>query len=460
VTEAEAVERFQEGRPLTRAAQLALLSPGRAAFQLAWPGIIEQLIRASGQTVVFAFIGHLGGVAIAAVGASIQFTFLLFPVFNALSIGTVALVSRRMGERRPEAAASVVRQSLALGAILGILTGALFATFAKGLLTVIGADDAVASAGAPYLAVVGGLNVFQTISIIGVSAMRAAGDTRTPMWMSAGGSALVVPATYLLVTVGGLGIMGAAYAQIGVSVLFCAGTVALLWRGIADLRIAGGSWRLEPTIMRSLARISGYSAGESFLYSIGILALGFLAFRLGTEAYAAHQLVAQLESLSFLPCIGFSAASAALVGQSLGMRDPRRAMRSGWAATRMAFIWTTGAGAILALFPAVFLGFFTNDRGVIAAGIGALVVIGFAQPAQAVNFTLGGALRGAGDTRFTLVITIVNWFVVRLPLAVVFAFPLGLGLAGIWLAVLVDYCFRAGILALRFRSGQWAKRAL
>ena len=460
MTEAEAVEEVDEAQPLTRAAQLALLSPGRAAFQLAWPGIIEQLIRASGQTVVIAFIGHLGAVATAAVGASLQFSFLLFPVFNALSIGTVALVSRRMGERRPDVASDIVRQSLVLGAALGLASGALFAIFAKSLLGLLGADEAVASAGAPYLAMIGGLNVFQTISIIGVSAMRAAGDTRTPMWLSALGSALTIPATYLLVSVAGLGIIGAAFAQVAVSVVFSAATIALLWRGIAGLRLAGRPWRLERQTMRSLASISGYSAGESFLFSIGILALGFLVFRLGTEAYAAHQLVGQLESLSFLPCVGFSAASAALVGQSLGMRDPQRAMRSGWAATRMAIIWTTAAGATLALFPHFFLGLFTNDQNVVTAGVGALIVIGFAQPAQAVNFTMGGALRGSGDTRFTMSTTIVNWFVVRLPLAVLFAFPLGLGLAGIWLAVLVDYGVRATILALRFRSGRWSKRNL
>ena len=450
----------EDVRPPTRAAQLALLSPDRAAFTLAWPGIIEQLIRASGQVVVFAFIGHLGGVAIAAVGASTQFTFLLFPVFNALSIGTVALVSRRMGEHRPAAASDVVRQSLVLGAALGLVTGALFAIFAKPLLQLIGADETVASAGAPYLVIVGGLNIFSTISIIGVSAMRAAGDTRTPMWLSALGSLTFVPATYLLVTVAHFGIVGAAIAQIGVNVAFCAATLGLLWRGIAGVRLAGGTWRLDRVNLRSLASISGYSAGESFLFSIGILALGFLAFRLGTEAYAAHQLVSQLESLSFLPCVGFSAASAALVGQSLGMRDPKRAMRSGWAATRQAIIWTALAGAALAIFPKPLLGTFTNDQAVITAAIGALIVIGFAQPAQAVNFTLGGALRGSGDTRFTLTTTIINWFVVRLPLAILFAFPLGLGLAGIWLAVLVDYCVRAVILALRFRSGRWSRRVL
>ena len=445
------------GAPSSRAAQLALLSPNRAAFTLAWPGIIEQLIRASGQIVVFAFIGHLGAVSIAAVGAALQFTFLLFPVFNALSIGTIALVSRRMGEGDPDGAAEAVRQSLLLGAGLGLGTGALFAIFARPLLGLIGADPDVADAGAPYLAIVGGLNVFQTISIIGVSAMRAAGDARTPMWLSAVASALIVPGTYLLVTVAGLGILGAAYAQIAISVAFMVATVGLLWRGRAGLRIAGGSWALRGERLRTLASISGYSAGESLLFSLGILGLGGLVFRLGTTAYAAHQIVSQLETLSFLPCIGFSAAASALVGQSLGMRDPQRATRSGWAAARMAAVWTTVAGVLLAAFPALFIGVFTSDATVIAAGIGALIVVGFAQPAQAVNFAIAGALRGAGDTRFTLFATIVNWLMIRLPLAYLLAFPLGLGLAGIWLGVLIDYAVRAVILMLRFRGGRWTR---
>ncbi|HEV2009801.1 MAG TPA: MATE family efflux transporter [Candidatus Limnocylindria bacterium] len=136
-----------------------------------------------------------------------------------------------------------------------------------------------------------------------------------------------------------------------------------------------------------------------------------------------------------------------MAGAMTGMRDSQRAMRFGWAATRMAIIWTSAAGAVLALYPRTFIGIFTNDQSIITAGVGALIVIGLAQLAQAVNFTLGGALRGSGETRFTLVTTVVNWFVVRLPLAVLFAFPLGLGLAGIWLAILVDYCVRAVILS-------------
>jgi Na+-driven multidrug efflux pump len=167
--------------------------------------------------------------------------------------------------------------------------------------------------------------------------------------------------------------------------------------------------------------------------------------------------VNQVESFSFLPCIGFAGASSALVGQALGMGDPRRAVRSGWAAVRMAFFWATAAGVVFMVVPHFLLGIFTNDQRVVDAGVGALAVIGVGQPAQAVIFTLGGALRGAGDTRFPLIATIVNWFVIRLPLAYVLAFPLGLGLTGVWAGIAADYFVRAGLLAWRFNSGAWQR---
>jgi putative MATE family efflux protein len=231
----------------------------------------------------------------------------------------------------------------------------------------------------------------------------------------------------------------------------------LLWRGRADLSIRGGSWRLEPGLIRSLFAVSLPSAAESAMFSLGILALSGFAFRLGTNASAAHQIVNQVESFSFLPCIGFSGAASALVGQALGMGDPRRATRSGWAAVRMAILWSTIAGIAFMVLPQALLGIFTNDDRVVQAGVGALAIVGIAQPAQAVIFTLGGALRGAGDTRFPLVATIVNWFVVRLPLAYVLAFPLGLGLAGVWAGIAADYFVRAALLAWRFNSGAWQR---
>lgn len=441
--------------PTARVAELADLSPARAALTLAWPGIVEQLVRASGQTVVLVFIGHLGAVATAAAGAGLQFTFLLFPVFNALSIGTVALVSRRLGEGRRDEAASIVRQSLVLGALLGIATGIAFAVFAEPLIRLIGAAPDVAALGAPYLAVIGGFNVFQTIAIIGTSAMRAAGDTRTPMLLSFGGTLATLVVSYLLIVVLGLGIMGNAYGSVAISATFAALTLAALWRGRMGLRIAGGPWGLFPATVRSIMAISLPSAVESLVFSLGLIFIGGLVLRFGTEAFAAHQILIQLESLSFLPCIGFASAASSLVGQSLGLGRPRRAMRVGWAAARMAMLWTSSVGLLLVLFPALWLGLFTNDAGVVLAGIGSLVIVGLGQPAQAVVFALGGALRGAGDTRYTLRITAFNWIAIRLPLSVILSTYVGLGLAGVWVALAIDYFIRAALMALRFRNGGW-----
>jgi putative MATE family efflux protein len=443
--------------PSRRAAELAALHPQRATLELAWPGIIENVIAFSGQAAIFAFVGHLGAVATSAVGAAFQFSFLLFPIWRSLAIGTMAHVSRRMGEGRPHLAADVARQSLVVGAIAGLVVGSMFVAFAAPLLRLLGASEEVVAAGVPILAVIGVGSAFQTVWFIGVSAVRAAGDSRTPMWIAVLSAALTVPLAYLFIEVLRVGPIGAAYALVLDGAVIGTLVVAVLWAGRADLRLAGGTWRLDRDTVGSIFAISLPSAAESAMFSFGILALSGFAFRLGTASGAAHQIVNQVESLSFLPCIAFSGAASALVGQALGMGDPKRATRSGWVAVRMAVLWSTAAGIVFMVVPQALLGIFTNDQRVIDAGVGALAVVGIGQPAQAVIFTLGGALRGAGDTRFPLVATVVNWFVVRLPLAYVLAFPLGLGLTGVWPGIAADYFLRAGLLAWRFNSGAWQR---
>jgi putative MATE family efflux protein len=454
---ADEVEVEEAPAPSARAAQLARLSPPRAAFALAWPGIIEQSVSAGGTAIVFAFVGHLGATATAGAGAAGNFLFLLFPVWRSLAIGTIAIVSRRMGEGRPDEAADATRQSLVLGALAGIVFGVGFIVFAAPLLRLLGASEDVVAVGAPFLAVIGASSGASTVGLIGTSAMRAAGDTRTPMLLATASVIFSVTLAYILIDVVGVGPMGAAWASAITWSLNVTAVVVLLWRGVAGLSVAGGRWRLSMTTIRKIFAISLPSGLESATFSFGLLALSGLVFRLGTEQVAAHQIVGQIETFSFFPCIGFSAAASALVGQALGMRDRSRAMSAGWASAGMALVWSTLAGLTFVVVPSLLLGLFTSTTAVIVAGAGALAVIGIGQPAQAAIFALGGALRGAGDTRYPLVVSLVNWFLIRLPLAYTFAFVFGLGLTGIWLGVTIDYFVRAALLAMRFRSGAWAR---
>ena len=454
---AEEVELEAAPEPSERAAQLARMSPARAAFDLAWPSMVEQSLAAAGTAIIFAFVGHLGATATAGVGAAGNFLFLMFPVWRSLAIGTIAIVSRRMGQGRPGEATDATRQSLLLGAIAGIAFGVFFLFFSESLLRLLGADGEVLAVGTPFLRLLGMANAAATVWLIATSAMRAAGDTRTPMVLGFVSIVLSVALAYLFIDVFGLGPMGSAYAQTTTWVLGMTAALVVLWRGVAGLSIAGGPWKLTMTTIRRIFEISLPSAAESATFSFGILALSGLVFRLGTNEVAAHQIIGQIETLSFFPCIGFSVAASSLVGQGLGMGDPDRARASGWAAAAMALAWSVLAGAAFALLPGALLGLFTNANAVVLAGTGALAVVGLGQPAQGVIFALGGALRGAGDTRYPLFVSLLNWFIVRLPLAYALAFPLGLGLTGIWLGVTVDYFVRAVMLAWRFRSGAWAR---
>jgi putative MATE family efflux protein len=457
IQQTEQVEAEEAPTPSARAAELARLSPGRAALELAWPGIVEQSVSALGTAAVFAFVGQLGANATAAVGAAGSFLFLMFPVWRSLAIGTVAVVSRRMGEGRIAAAADATRQSILLGAIAGLVSGVFFIAFAAPLLRLLGANEEIVAIGAPFLAVVGAASGLATVWLIGTSAMRAAGDTRTPMFLTGAGVVLSVLLAYLFINVLGGGPMGSAYASTVTWVFGTAIMFVLLWRGVAGLSIAGGPWRLSRETVRTLFSISIPTAVESATFSFGILALSGLVFRLGIDEVAAHQIIGQIETFSFFPCIGFATAASALVGQALGMGDPERARRAGWATAQMALVWGVAAGIAFVILPGLLLGIFTISGAVVAAGVGALAVVGIGQPAQALIFALGGALRGAGDTRYPLIVSFVNWFVVRLPLAYVLCFVFGLGLTGIWLGVTVDYFVRAVLLAMRFRGDAWAR---
>ncbi len=110
VQSADEIELEEAPAPSTRVAELARLSPARAALELAWPGIIEQSVSAGGTAIVFAFVGHLGALATAAAGSAGNFLFLMFPVWRSWAIGTIANVSRRVGGGRPGEAADATRQ--------------------------------------------------------------------------------------------------------------------------------------------------------------------------------------------------------------------------------------------------------------------------------------------------------------------------------------------------------------
>ncbi len=176
----------------------------------------------------------------------------------------------------------------------------------------------------------------------------------------------------------------------------------------------------------------------------------------GTAAVSAYLIGVRILSFSFVPGIGFSIAASTLVGQNLGAGRPDLASRAGWSANRraVAVMGTLGL-ATIALAETITRGFGATGQETIALTISFIYILGAAQPLMAIEFTLGGALRGAGDTRFPLFSILTGLFAVRLGGALFIIRVFDAGLIAVWSCLLADYLVKALLLSLRFASGRW-----
>jgi putative MATE family efflux protein len=172
-------------------------------------------------------------------------------------------------------------------------------------------------------------------------------------------------------------------------------------------------------------------------------------------SYAANQVAMNGWSLSFMPGFGFALAATTLVGQRLGASDPEGAQQRGYTAYRLAAALMGSIGLLFLIFPSQIVGFFTNDPEIIEIGTMPLRMVGLIQPLLAATMVFPGGLRGAGDTRFPMIVTGSSIWLIRLPLAYLFAIVLDWGLLGAWIALALDLSLRGLVNFLRFRGGRW-----
>jgi Na+-driven multidrug efflux pump len=178
----------------------------------------------------------------------------------------------------------------------------------------------------------------------------------------------------------------------------------------------------------------------------------------GTAAIAAYAIGVRLLSFSWSPGLGFGAAASTFVGQALGAGDSARARRVGNRAVRQALLVMVALGAMFFLLRGPLARAFTSDARVAEDLMPFMMMLAIAQPFMGAHFTLGGVLRGAGDTVTPLVGAAVGNWGFRVPLAWLFTRMFGHQLIWVWAALIADHCARMAINGLAFLEGRWARR--
>ncbi len=232
---------------------------------------------------------------------------------------------------------------------------------------------------------------------------------------------------------------------------------ALWWRHKLLLRPGAASFRPDRDIIRRILRIGYPAALEGTLFQVGLMAFMRLLGIYGTAAVAAYNVGAQILALSFLPGIGFGTAAATLVGQHLGAGDPASAARSAWRSLGGAVAIMSGMGLLLIALAEPIARLFTDDAEVVALTVEFIWLLGAVQPLMAVEFVIGNALRGAGDTRFPLLVIFVGLFCFRLLPAAIAAHYFEAPLTLVWGMLVFDYLVKAVLLLGRFQRGRWKK---
>ncbi len=445
---------------------------GRKAFLLAFPIMIIGGLRILLRIIDFLMVSYAyeSDAGLAGMTIAFHYYFIGFGLALALSSGTISVVARYLGARKPSEANFSIKQSMYLSLFLSIPLTILTWMFAESLIGLMSSDAEVVELGATYLRITMLAITFRFWSLIGARALAGAGNTETPMWIRM----ISVPTNVFLnwIFIFGIGPvpeLGVAGAALGTVLSDLLTVLLFLWIFLSgnarvQLVLTGKQW--DSRVAREIIGVAAPLGGMRLTMAIGLFPFVFIVSAAGTSLLASYGIARRVMLLALMPAWGFSTASSTLVGQHVGGNRMQEAEDSGWQTLRIAlatqlligFILTLGADPISSLF---------DSRDPILTTT-FIRVFGIGVAAYSISRTMQGGLRGAGDTLWpfygTLLGTASRIGVALLALPVDVTIKIGIlsftpgfgyGVEFIYLAILVDLYIRAAVNTIRFASGTW-----
>lgn len=454
--------------------------PGRVVWELAWPVVALNSLQTVNQLLDRFFIGRLAPSALTAHGGSTSVLFLMFLMAVSVATAATALVSRAYGAENEaefrEAAKQSVRVAIFSGIGIGLVTW-LIAPVAASVLVPASDHDAVRQMGWFLRAYAFGLPALFVIQVL-AGCLRGISDSKSPMVISGIQILLHIGLNFLLVpphgSWPGFGLTGAGIALSASSTV--SAIVYIVYAGWTPL---GSVWKIrlpDAHWFQRVLRIALPAAAMAFLrvFSLTVFTIILTLVPNGSAAIAAMTTAFAIESIMIMPAFGLSAAAAALVGQSLGMRRPDRAKLLGWTAAHHGGILTLSIAACIFFAAPTLAGILLNGRqNIMDPAILLLRMFCFTEVGFAYGMVLIGAMQGAGDTREPMFISVVALWVLRVPLAFVLSlapgqvlchigafsltmpFGAGWGATGAWIAMASTQGLQGILAAWVFQRGRW-----
>lgn len=461
-------------RPMKQAPSLidGTRSPNLVIFSLSWPVILDQTFHTLMGYVDTAMVGSLGAAATASVAVTASTMWLLMGIMYAFGSAYSILIARAIGAQDQKKITRGVQQSILAIVLLSFVITTLVRGISGHLPLWMGVEPLVAPMSSAYLSIVSYSFPFFITFVFFSNIIRTSGDTKTPLISNVFTNILNVIGNFFLIFpsrvihIAGqpfdiwgadLGVEGAAIATlvsriVSALILLC---VMLFREHAIRIRFKGFLFHFEKSYSRQVLTIALPMAAERATLSTGQIVLTGLASSLGTASLAAHHLAITAESITFMPVSGFSLAAATLVAQSLGAGKKEMARDFARRVLTGGILLMSLAGVLLYIFSYHLLGLFTPDEQVILLGGKVLRIEAFAQPFFAMSIVISGILRGAGDTRWPFIYSVIGMWGVRLLPAFIFVTFFDGSLMVLWVCMVGDLVVRGLLNFYRYRTGSW-----
>lgn len=434
----------------------------RTAFQMAWPAVMESFFIALAGMVDSLMVSSMGSAAVAAVGLTTQPKFIGLCIFIATNVAVSALVARRRGEKDRRGANQVLVMAILFTLAAGAAISAACVALADPIIALCGANEDTHASAALYFRIIMGGMLFNVISMAVNAAQRGAGNTKIAMRTNVTSNVVNMIGNYLLIqgNLGfpKLGIAGAALATVFGTVVAC--TMSLISvipkdNFVSFVYIIKEKVTVTLRPAKHMAKIAASVFVEQVFMRTGFLLVSIMVAKLGTAAFAAHQVGMNVMNLSFSFGDGMQVAAVALCGRSLGEGKPELAKMYGTVCQRIGNLISVVLAVLYLTCGSFLYHLFFEEEEIIAMGVAitkVLTVIVLLQIAQVIYM---GCLRGAGDVLFTTVASTLSITIIRPVFSYVLCYACGFGLIGVWLGIVCDQLSRFILTNWRFQSGKW-----
>ncbi|MFL6230880.1 MAG: MATE family efflux transporter [Pyrinomonadaceae bacterium] len=431
----------------------------RAIVLLAVPMVLETLMESLFGIVNAFWVSRLGQDALATVGLTESMLTIVFAICIGLSMGTTAMIARRIGEKKTEAAGDAAAQSILLGIAISIVIGAFGFTLATQLLQAMGASETVVAVGSGYPRIIYGANVCIMLLFLNNAIFRGSGDASLAMralWLGNAINLVLDPCfIFGLAFFPKLGVTGSAVATTigrGTAVLF---QFWALTRGMSRVHVRRAQFRPDFKLMLRLLHISLGGMLQFLIATASWVAIVRIVAAFGSAAVAGYTVAVRIIVVAILPSWGMSNAAATLVGQNLGAGKPERAETSVWKTGFANMCFMAGVTIVFVFFARPLIHIFTTDEAIVPYGVDCLRYIAYGYVFYAWGMVVSSSFNGAGDTYTPTLLNLFCFWLFQIPLAYYLARRTGMGVRGVYLALMISESVLAVLSVMVFKLGRW-----